>query len=342
VDIIDQNKLSEQILKEIEITLKAKGVDLDQSDFDDLDDLSYDLLIKLMDQPKPFIIGKNGELSVIVDSEEYVLDPKKKNANDVALQEKLLMDALPSYNIDLYYNGVRRKQQEAAAAYKVVVVSSALRGRYDDKIRQILSEYDFVNLRPNNTQGITFCEFLKEVEQDAGSVTKFLLACCTILITSKKQRTEKPYIGILADSDAEWLKGLSDFISIKEAQVSKQLESEPSKLNRLILINDKDESIRKFTQSEIKNDARKDILLKIMRLTSDSLPQDYISNIKEAVRLELRKMLHDDIIDGDTHDSLLKKVSKRAMKQAVRSMQKSKYSLFMDPSVDVSDILPKT
>jgi hypothetical protein len=342
MDDIKENKFSEDILKNIRKTLETKGVTLDHDNFDDFDTLSNDLLIKLMDQPVDYIIKDNGELSVTVDSEEFILDPKRENAKDIASQEKKLINSLPEFNVDLYFNGMKRKQQEATAAYKLIAVSAALGGHYDEGITGIMKDYDYENLRPLETGGITFNEYLKIVEQDANSVIKFLLACCSIMFVSKKQTTEKPFIGILADEDAEWLRKIDETITLRESDVSKLLEIEPSRFERLRLINEKNKFIDKYIKEETINDLRKDVLFKIMRLTSDSLPSLDKIKVKEAVRYELGILMNEKkILDGDTYDKLFKKISRRAIRQAVRTMQKAKYLQIMDVNADLSKILPK-
>jgi hypothetical protein len=139
-----------------------------------------------MEYPVPFEINKEGELTVKIDGEVHILDPKNGNRKDIAEQESVLINNLPIIPWDTYCAGVKRKQQETCAAYKIVIVNSALGGLYKENIKNLLLDYNFNNLRSNSSNGETFSSLLKTLEQDAGSVTKFLLACCTILLTSKK------------------------------------------------------------------------------------------------------------------------------------------------------------
>lgn len=61
--------------------------------------------------------------------------------------------------------------------------------------------------------GLTFLSLLSEVEEDAGSVIKFLIACCSIKIASKKKKGERPFIGILPEEETEWLENLGEVIA---------------------------------------------------------------------------------------------------------------------------------
>jgi hypothetical protein len=64
--------------------------------------------------------------------------------------------------------------------------------------------------------------------------------------------------------------------------------------------------------------------------------------IKDAIRGELGAMLADGKIKNeDEYDSLFKKISRRALRQAVRAMQKEKYAMVFDPNQDISVVLPK-
>jgi hypothetical protein len=108
------------------------------------------------------------------------------------------------------------------------------------------------------------------------------------------------------------------------------------------MIAKKDLEIKELIDRQVGGDPKKRLLYDIMRLTSDSLVQIHKIKIKDAIRGELGAMLADGKIKNeDEYDSLFKKISRRALRQAVRAMQKEKYAMVFDPNQDISVILPK-
>jgi hypothetical protein len=86
-------------------------------------------------------------------------------------------------------------------------------------------------------------------------------------------------------------------------------------------------------------------MLKVSQLTSDNLPSRVKIRVKEAARLEVTKLLEEKkIFDEDVYDKLLKKISRRAIRLAVRNMQAEKFELLVNFEIGSStkDILPKT
>lgn len=343
MDEFKEKKLIEDSLARIYEDLKVKKVVITADSFDDGEGITPELLSKLLNEPSSFKINNDGELTVTIDDEVVILDPKRQSASDISDQETKIVSNLPEIPWDIYCQGLKRKQQETVAAYKVIVVNSALGEIYKARIDDIQANYDYATLRSTKTDGETYSSLLKIVEQDAGSVTKFLLSCCSIKISSKKQRGEKTYIGTLPEADVTWLIRVSETIGDIEAKTSKLLERESSRLERLKLIEKKDSQVRVLLENEVYGDARRDVIFKISRLTSDDLPARRKILIKEATRVDLGVLLaNKTIVDEDIYSKLLKKISRRAIRQAVRNMQKEKYELLMNPFKDSSNLLPKS
>lgn len=335
-------ELDKDTLIKFKKVLEDEGVVLGtEEEYDDL--ISEDLLNKMLQTPTDFYILETGELAVNIDGEEHILDPKKEDKLDIAKQEEALLKKLPQIVWDINCQGIKRKQNEVISAYKLLCVNSALKGLYKDEIKELVTNYDFTNLRPFNDNGRTFLNLLNEVEEDAGSVVKFIIACCSIKIASKKQKGEKPFTGILPVQEVTWLENLSEKIAEEEANVSKLLEKEPSRLKRLQLIVDKDKAVDRIIKSEIRGNERRHVIYKISRLTSDNLDQYTKVKIKRGIRKGVGKLLEDGVIkDDDAYIYFVRKLSRRAIRYAVKQMQKSKFELVMNSDVDVSNILPKT
>ena len=70
-------------------------------------------------------------------------------------------------------------------------------------------------MRPVDSGNDAFLDLLNIIEREVSSVTKFLIACCSIKIVSKKSREKKPYIDIFSKKDIEWLLQLKDKIGLE-------------------------------------------------------------------------------------------------------------------------------
>lgn len=72
----EKKSFTEKAFNEIMKELKVKGVKLESSVLDDEPELSIELLSELMETPVPFEINDDGELVVVINGEEIILDPK--------------------------------------------------------------------------------------------------------------------------------------------------------------------------------------------------------------------------------------------------------------------------
>lgn len=339
----EEREITRKTLEAVYQRLRDEGIFIEDDGLREDDDVSYDVLKKMLAEPTEFYINDDGELVCQIDGEECVLDPKRDNIKELMKQEEKLLSVLPSVKWDIYQDGFKRKQQESVAIYKVIVADVALGGVYRSSIEQIIKDYNFKDLCTEGQDGQTFVSLLKRIEQDAGSVTKFLLSCCSIVLSSKKQAGEKEFIGILPETESNWLEKVLEDIGILEAETSELLEKAESKLKRLSLIDEKDRKVRALIEKEVEKSPRRDIILKIAKLTSDNLPAKRKIKIKEAARLECEKLFDKRTISSeDSYTKILQKVSRRAIKQAVRDMRREKFKDVMDPDNDILNILPKT
>lgn len=337
------NEFSEGILAKTAKHVNAISYSIDTDIQVAPDELSPELLDIMMETPTQLYIRDNGELTVTIDGDDFVIDPKTENADKLADEEKKIISSLPQLPWDVNCNGNKRKQKEASAAFKVIIINKIVGDLYTKAIGEIISNYDFANLRPYDNSTRSFLDMLSIIEQDAGSVIKFILSSISLMITSKKMKGEKPYTGTVPSSYGEFLLSMDEGIGIIEAEVSKELEREPSKVKRLQLIAEKDAKILAFVKEKIDGDPKRDILFKISRLTTDNLPAKTRILIKEEVRNNVASLMESkEINDDDFRNLLIKKVSRRALRQAVRTMQRIKYEQVFTPGIDLGEILPKT
>jgi hypothetical protein len=193
-------KLCEETFYNFSLELKGKlshfpdVIDLDKGTV-----LSDENLLALMQTPVPLLINSNNELYYLNDDgEEIIIDPRIES-------EKIMKDyvgdvfkMLPKVPFYLHCGGIKRKQQEVAASYMVSIVNAFLHGEYEMDIKEVISDYDFSNFKSKNVGGKTFGDILKLVQEDATPVVKFILTCCSTVISESKEKNDALYIGVVS------------------------------------------------------------------------------------------------------------------------------------------------
>jgi len=165
--------------------LKANGVLLEDLGLNDGLEISEDLIKNFMEKPVDFFINNAGELNIKVDGEEIILDSKVKIKVKIAENESTLTAGFPEMPWDINCGGFKRKHKEVSVAYKVIILNYVLNNEYKEDINSILETYDFESLRSKEANDNAFFNLLKIIEQNAVSVTKFILSCCSIFFNNK-------------------------------------------------------------------------------------------------------------------------------------------------------------
>lgn len=87
MDEFTEKKLTEESLLNIFKRLKESDViSIDAGTLED-DDLSEEIIMKMLETPVPFDINDDGELIVVIDGDEHILDPKRDSVKDIKDQK---------------------------------------------------------------------------------------------------------------------------------------------------------------------------------------------------------------------------------------------------------------
>lgn len=108
-EIFLETQLSDLTFRKITDSLASEnGIALDIK-LDSDAEISSDLLKKMMEEPVPFVIEESGELSVTINGEKHILDPKSENMKEFTEDEDRLIKVLPDLMWDIYCSGIKRK-----------------------------------------------------------------------------------------------------------------------------------------------------------------------------------------------------------------------------------------
>ena len=126
-----------------------------------------------------------------------------------------LIERIVAIPWNIYFQSIKRKQINSVSAYKVSCVNASLEDLHVEMSDKMIKTHNFKNMRPVDSGNDAFLDLLNIIEREVSSVTKFLIACCSIKIVSKKSREKKPYIDIFSKKDIEWLLQLKDKIGLE-------------------------------------------------------------------------------------------------------------------------------
>jgi hypothetical protein len=336
---LEFDKLAEETFKDFRRSLKNDYQIELRNDSLVNDPLSPEFLKRMMETPTEFYLNEEGELCVTIDGEVRVLDPKIKDKVIMDGQKDALIEKIPACPFDTFCGGVRRKQNEVVAAYKIVIVNKLLKGVYDNRINNLISTYDFTKCASISNDGMTFCDLLKIIQENATPVVKLVLTCCSIIISNTREKNAPAYIGILSPEDTESLSNLVKKIALLEAESSEAVRALPEKFDRLQKIKDKDKAKEKILEA---TPIRLRVLYRISKLSSDVIPSNERSNIKECARVLCDKMLKDGtLVSSDYYGKLVERISRKAIKERLYTIKLLKFGLCMKDDVDLSNVLPK-
>lgn len=319
------------------------GVDFSGISIVDSLDCDAELAMSLFSRPTEFLYDEMDQVYINIHDPEtneaeklYLFsDPKIPHFEDMCQQ---IILKLPEVTYDLECGGYASRQSEAAALYKVAVINKLQDCFYEREIKSILKDYDFSRMRDASGK-FAFTELLQKIQEEADSISRVILMCCTSKLVSENVKKDTSYKGILKEADGERLRLLTEESASINFKYNKRYEGATTAREKIEIGEElAKEREAMLNQEYVTSDLI--ILFSIYELTQNAIPGRAKRRIRSAASeyvldLQNKGILRDEISALE----FKKKLIKRAQKQFLSRMKVIRYKLWSENKRE--NLIPK-
>lgn len=291
---------------------------------------------KFDEQDQVYILVDNGEEGNPSSSRLY-LDSDSRSAHYASMCNDVI-DSLPPVSFDIECGGYPSRQSEAAAIYKVAVINSFHEKEYQKDIDLILSTYDFSRMSASDG-GTAFTDLLKRVQEEADSITKVILTCCTTKLVAEGIKKDTSFKGWLKPDASEKLQ----LAAVKDSTINSKFNDkfkEASSAKEKILIGEEYARERQILFDSLEPEIA--ILFSIYKMDMNMIPGRAKRKIRNAATVYIDDLIKEGILDNDRDivSIFKKKLVRRAQKNFLSRMKIIRYKMWNDGIRE--DLIPKS
>lgn len=297
----------------------------------------------LFSHPTEFMYDEQDQVFINVFNESTKIEERIYITSDRSAPEfenicDEIVKKLPDVTYDLGGQGYVSRQAELAAIYKVAIVNKLQDDQYLSEIKLILRNYDFERICDEHGE-FAFTKLLERVQEEADSVSRVILMCCTSKLVADRIKKDTSYRGILKVQDAEKLAYLAESNATINYKYNKLYGTARTAKEKIELGERLAEERKALLESEI---VTPDILLlfSIYDLNQNAIPGRAKRKIRNAAARYVEELTSKGLMkDENTASEFKKKLIKRAQKQFLSRMKIIRYKLWADNKRE--NLIPK-
>jgi hypothetical protein len=324
--------LEDELYKKFEDKLIEESIVNQIQKIEETKRLDGDIIESLLTRPVPLELDERGQLVARFedDKKEIIFDPRGENLPE-------LTEFIPTCPFDTQCGGNRSKQQEAGAAWKVLLINKVAGGVYSKRIKVIMFNYDFDNLK-DPKGGMPFFELLMEIQRSKNFVISMFLAAVNVKLSEAVEKKGTPYLGFVTATEAIKLETIKRKRSTLEYSKARDVKDAETKIERYMVIDQYEKQTRDMLATysdEIQ------LLHRIERVDSNIVPYQKVVGIEEIADELIEKLICDKkLVRGDSGNKRIRKnLVRKGKRQFLAEFRKDAFARFA--SGQREDLLPK-
>jgi len=328
----------ENFLKKLDDEVKIgpaplSGYKYEDATVEDILKCDSKIALKLFKEPSEFKYDDHDQVYIELDEIDdetkkpvkLYIDSDQRSVNYASICQEAI-GKLPKITYDIECGGYPSRQSEAAALYKVAVINAFHEHDYEDEINTILSRYDFS--RMSGADGSTpFTSMLRRLQEEADSITKVVLTCCTTKLVADSIKKDTSYKAWLKYEDSESLRLAVEDASTINSEFNAKFKDASSAKDKINIGEDYAKR-RKGLIDSLSPDLA--ILFAIHTMDLNKIPGKAKRKIRNAAAAYVKEMVDKKEIqeDIDIINDFTKKLIRRAQRNYLSRMKVIRYRMW--------------
>jgi hypothetical protein len=302
---------------------------------DNMLDCDPEVALKLFSEPSELLYDEQDQVYVNIEvgdgaevsESRLYLDSDTRSAHYASMCHDVIVK-LPAIGFDIECGGYPTRQSEAAAIYKVAVVNAFHEKEYQKEVDDILTSYDFSRMS-SASGGTPFTILLKKIQEEADSITKVVLTCCTTKLVADSVKKDTSFKGWLKEDDSEKLRLAAEKDSTINYKYNDRFK-DASSAKEKILLGEEYAQERKELINSLEPEMA--ILFSVYKMDMNVIPGRAKRKIRNAANEYVWELIEQGTLDNDRDvvNEFKKKLIRRAQKNFLSRMKVIRYKMWND------------